>query len=117
MSSALAAAGHPLITIPHHGPADLGRVFLLAELAVAVAGWGLQINPFDQPNVQQAKDATKRVLGDYEAKHELPGCRIADDAALRALLLGSRPPQLRRDHGLRAALRRVRRGRRASCAG
>ena len=41
-------------------------MFLLAELAVAVAGWGLQINPFDQPNVQQAKDATKRVLAGYQ---------------------------------------------------
>ena len=56
-----------MITIPTRGPGDLGRVFLLAELAVAVAGWGLAINPFDQPNVQQAKDATKRVLDGYEA--------------------------------------------------
>ena len=76
---ALARRGHPLITIPTRGPADLGRVFLLAELAVAVAGWGLEINPFDQPNVQQAKDATKRVLADYEAEHELPAIADADD--------------------------------------
>jgi transaldolase / glucose-6-phosphate isomerase len=59
---ALAQDGHPVFTIPTAGPPDLGRVFLLAELAVAVVGWGLQINPFDQPNVQQAKDATNRVL-------------------------------------------------------
>jgi glucose-6-phosphate isomerase len=90
---ALADAGHPVITMPTHGPADLGRVFLLWELAVAAAGWGLQINPFDQPNVQQAKDATKRVLADYEAKHELPAVADADAAALRALLLDSKPPQ------------------------
>jgi transaldolase / glucose-6-phosphate isomerase len=83
---ALADAGHPLITIPTHGPSDLGRVFLLAEIAVAVAGWGLQINPFDQPNVQQAKDATNRVLAGYEAKRELPPTSDADEAALRALL-------------------------------
>ena len=61
----------PLRGIPfsraHARPADLGRVFLLAELAVAVAGWGLEINPFDQPNVQQAKDATNRVLAGYES--------------------------------------------------
>jgi glucose-6-phosphate isomerase len=89
---ALAQAGHPLITIPTRGPTDLGRVFLLAELAVAVAGWGLQINPFDQPNVQQAKDATKRVLADYEARHELPQVATADEAALRSMLLDSTPP-------------------------
>jgi len=90
---ALAEAGHPLITIPTRGPIDLGRVFMIAELAVAVAGWGLQINPFDQPNVQQAKDATKRVLAEYQARGELPEIASADDAALRSLLLDSRPPQ------------------------
>ena len=88
---ALAEAGHPVITIPTGGPRDLGRVFLLAEIAVAVAGWGLQINPFDQPNVQQAKDATKRVLADYEARRELSPPADADGAALRSLLLGSAP--------------------------
>jgi transaldolase / glucose-6-phosphate isomerase len=67
-------------------------VFLLAELAVAVAGWGLQINPFDQPNVQQAKDATKRVLGAYETTHELPAVADADDRALSALLGDASPP-------------------------
>jgi glucose-6-phosphate isomerase len=88
----LAQGGHPVFTIPTAGPADLGRVFLLAELAVAVVGWGLQINPFDQPNVQQAKDATNRVLAGYEAKHELPEIADADDAALRALLWDAAPP-------------------------
>jgi transaldolase / glucose-6-phosphate isomerase len=91
--AALADAGHPLITMPTIGPGDLGRVFLLWELAVAVAGWGLGINPFDQPNVQQAKDATNRVLADYEAHGELPQIADADDAALRSLLLGAAPPE------------------------
>jgi transaldolase / glucose-6-phosphate isomerase len=89
---ALAQAGHPVFTIPTTGPEDLGRVFLFAELAVAVIGWGLQINPFDQPNVQQAKDATNRVLAGYEAEHELPEIADADDAALRALLGDAAPP-------------------------
>jgi glucose-6-phosphate isomerase len=86
------AAGHPLITIPTRGPRDLGRVFMLAELAVAVAGWGLGINPFDQPNVQQAKDATNKVLADFEAKGELPHAADADAAALSALLNDAAPP-------------------------
>ena len=89
---ALADAGHPVFTIPTAGPEDLGRVFLLAELAVAVIGWGLSINPFDQPNVQQAKDATNRVLASYEERHELPEIADADDRALRALLWDAAPP-------------------------
>jgi transaldolase / glucose-6-phosphate isomerase len=88
----LAAAGHPLITIPTRGPGDLGRVFMLAELAVAVAGWGLGINPFDQPNVQQAKDATNRVLAEFEAKGELPSAADAGERELGALLSDAGPP-------------------------
>jgi transaldolase / glucose-6-phosphate isomerase len=92
-AQALGQAGHPLLTIPTRGPADLGRVFMLAELAVAVAGWGLQINPFDQPNVQQAKDATNRVLAEFDQRHELPQLADATEAELRALLLDAGPPQ------------------------
>lgn len=59
---ALRAAGRPVLTLEARGAADLGRIFFLAEFATAVAGWALGINPFDQPNVQEAKDATARVL-------------------------------------------------------
>jgi len=89
---ALADAGHPLITIPTRGPGDLGRIFMLAEIATAVAGWGLEINPFDQPNVQQAKDATNRVLAGFEQHHELPERPGADAQAVRDLALGASPP-------------------------
>jgi transaldolase / glucose-6-phosphate isomerase len=89
----LTEAGHPVLEIPAAGPIDLGRIFLLAEIAVAVAGWGLQINPFDQPNVQQAKDATKRVLSGYESSGELPAPEPASELTLRSLLLDSHAPQ------------------------
>jgi transaldolase/glucose-6-phosphate isomerase len=81
---ALGKAGHPTFTLTVNGSEDLGRMFFLAEFATAVAGWVLEINPFDQPNVQEAKDATKRVLG----AGPLPAPELADDAALRALLGG-----------------------------
>jgi hypothetical protein len=84
----ISAAGHPTITLPAHGPADLGRIFFLTEFAVAVAGWALEINPFDQPNVQEAKDNTARVL----AAGEVPSIAVAGDAELRALLADVRPP-------------------------
>ena len=90
---ALAEAGHPVITIPTGGPADLGRVFLLAESFVAVAGWGLQINPFDQPDVQEAKDATNKVLAGFAESGELPKVAENPTAALHSLLLGAEPPE------------------------
>jgi transaldolase/glucose-6-phosphate isomerase len=60
--AALSKAGHPVLTLRAHGVEDLGRIFFLFEFATAVAGWVLEINPFDQPNVQEAKDNTARVL-------------------------------------------------------
>jgi transaldolase/glucose-6-phosphate isomerase len=85
--AALGAAGHPTLTLAVHGSEDLGRLFFVAEFATAVAGWVLEINPFDQPNVQEAKDATKKVL----ASGELPEVAFADDAALAELLGGGAP--------------------------
>jgi transaldolase / glucose-6-phosphate isomerase len=84
----IAAAGHPTITLPAHGATDLGRIFFLTEFAVAVAGWALEINPFDQPNVQEAKDHTRRVL----ESGSVPDVPIASDDDLRALLADARPP-------------------------
>jgi glucose-6-phosphate isomerase len=91
-AQALAAAGHPLITLPAHGPRDLGRVFMLAELCVAIAGWGLSINPFDQPNVQEAKDATGKVLAAIEAGQAPAPPADATPDDLRALIGDAAPP-------------------------
>ena len=70
------------------GPTDLGRLFFFAEFATAVAGWVLGINAFDQPNVQEAKDNTAKVL---EAA-EPPRVDEAGDDELRALLGDAGPP-------------------------
>jgi len=59
---ALAAAGHPVIRLTMGNVHDLGAEFLRWELATAVAGWVLGINPFDQPNVEESKANTARVL-------------------------------------------------------
>ncbi len=83
---ALAAAGQPTVTLSAGGPEDLGRIFFFAEFATAVAGWAMQINPFDQPDVQVAKDTTGKLLAQLQAGGELPEPDDADDAALRALL-------------------------------
>ena len=59
---ALAAAGHPVVRLPYCDPAQLPAEFIRWEIATAVAGHVLGVHPFDQPNVQEAKDATARVL-------------------------------------------------------
>ena len=80
--AALAAAGHPTLTLTVNAAEDLGRLFFSFEFATAVAGWVLEINPFDQPNVAEAKAATKRVL---EAG-TLPPLPVAGADAIKALL-------------------------------
>ncbi|HKY45671.1 MAG TPA: hypothetical protein VJM50_21455 [Pyrinomonadaceae bacterium] len=62
----LSAAGHPIVFHEINEAYDLGAEFFLWEFATAVAGWRLGINPFDQPNVQEAKDATKELLTRFE---------------------------------------------------
>jgi glucose-6-phosphate isomerase/transaldolase/glucose-6-phosphate isomerase len=74
------------------GPSDLGRLFFFAEFGTAVAGWALGINPFDQPNVQEAKDNTAKVLEAYASEGKLPNVAEAGDDELRALLGKAAPP-------------------------
>src|SRR4051812_7455890 len=88
----LGKAGHATLTLNSEGAYDLGRVMFFAEFATAVAGWALGINPFDQPNVQEAKDATSQVLDEVKNTGELPPVPDADDEALRRLLSAAAPP-------------------------
>ena len=74
---ALADAGHPVIAVPFDEPLDLGALFFHWELAVAVAGAVIGVNPFDQPDVQSAKDATVATIEAYARDGAFP----ADDAA------------------------------------
>ncbi|HET9249616.1 MAG TPA: bifunctional transaldolase/phosoglucose isomerase [Actinomycetota bacterium] len=55
-------AGHPVVRLLFDGREQIGGEFFRWEMATAVAGHVLGINPFDQPNVQEAKDATKAIL-------------------------------------------------------
>jgi glucose-6-phosphate isomerase len=59
---ALERGGQPVVRLPAVDPYQLGAEFFRWEFATAVAGHVLQVNPFDQPNVQEAKDATARIL-------------------------------------------------------
>jgi transaldolase/glucose-6-phosphate isomerase len=84
---ALRDAGHPVIVREISDPADLGRIFFFAEFAIATVGWVLEINPFDQPNVQEAKDNTSKALA-ADAQDQPD----ATDDDLRALLDGLSAP-------------------------
>jgi glucose-6-phosphate isomerase len=79
----LEAAGHPVLRRVLADPLDLGAEFFVWELATAIAGWSLGINPFDQPNVQESKDNTRRLLEEYKRSGRLPGLpRLGGDGRL-----------------------------------
>ena len=69
---ALADAGHPVITVEFSETSDLGAQFFLWEFAVAVSGAVLQINAFDQPNVQEAKDLAAETIDTYLSEGRWP---------------------------------------------
>ena len=92
---AAATAGHPIIRIGLADPIDLGAETFRWEFATAIAGAVLAIDPFDQPNVEEAKNLTRTVLaaaGSGEAPpppvpalvtDEAAGISIHGDAAMR----------------------------------
>ncbi len=92
----LKTAGMPIAEIDLPEPSALGAEFVRWEVATAVAGALLSINPFDEPNVQQAKDATNGLLHRYTAHGRLPappvdrelagGVTLAVSAAARSSL-------------------------------
>jgi glucose-6-phosphate isomerase len=77
----LHAAGHPVVRLDDAG---LGGEMFRWEFATAVAGAVIGIQPFDQPDVQSAKDATKKILESGEVPNPEPG-------DLRELLASARP--------------------------
>ena len=69
---ALEAAGHPVIHVHIEDIYDLAGQFFLWEMATAVAGWRLKINPFDQPNVESSKVAARQMINEYLGKGMFP---------------------------------------------
>lgn len=70
--AALEAAGRPVVRIGVASRADIGEEFVRWEVATAVAGSILGINPFDQPDVEASKVATKALTSEYEKTGRLP---------------------------------------------
>ncbi len=76
---ALEASGQPVVRYEIENAYALGGQFFLWEMATAVAGHLLGINPFDQPNVESAKKLARQMVTDYQESGALP----AQEAALR----------------------------------
>jgi glucose-6-phosphate isomerase len=72
LQAELTSEGAPCARIEIPDPEELGGEFLRWEAATAFAGALLGINPFDEPNVQESKDATKRLLDALERDGRLP---------------------------------------------
>ncbi len=68
---ALADAGQPVVRIAVEDLRNLGQEFFRWEIATAVAGHYLGINPFDQPDVEASKIATRAITTEYEANGAL----------------------------------------------
>jgi transaldolase/glucose-6-phosphate isomerase len=104
---ALERAGHPVLRFALAGRHELGAQFFLWEAATAAAGFLLEVDPFDQPDVQSAKDQTKKLLGGLEG-----GALPKETADLRAGGLAAFADPglvavLGADRGLDLPLRRV----------
>jgi transaldolase/glucose-6-phosphate isomerase len=89
----LAEAGHPVLELElGAGPGALGAEFFRWEFATAVAGAVMGINPFDEPNVTESKENTRKVLEVFDETASVPApevlvaagpLSIAGDALLR----------------------------------
>src|SRR5262249_54937496 len=90
----LADAGHPVVDQVLADPLDLGEIFFTWEFATAVAGALLGIDAFDQPNVQESKDNTRKLLEEFKStgKMTYAGTQLKpDDPAVAKLLSEVKP--------------------------
>jgi len=68
----LRSANFPFLELELEDELDLGKQFFLWEFATAVIGWVMQIQPYDQPNVEQAKIVARQMMNAYKEKGKLP---------------------------------------------
>ena len=85
----LESAGHPVVRLELSDAYDIGAEFYRWEYATAIAGHILGIHPFDQPDVQGAKDQTVSVLEQYERDGRLPMVESGGAGHIVQLLEGS----------------------------
>jgi len=82
--AAIEKAGHPVVYIAMADPHDLGAEFFRWEIATAVAGSIIGINPFNQPDVEASKVATRALTSEYEKTGTLPAEKpVVEDAGIK----------------------------------
>jgi glucose-6-phosphate isomerase/transaldolase/glucose-6-phosphate isomerase len=86
---ALEKSGQPVVRLELRDRYDLAAEFFRWEFATAVAGRALGIHPFDQPNVQESKENTSRILEEFKTRGRLP--EIPSGGSLADLLAQARP--------------------------
>lgn len=70
--AAIERAGHPVVRIAVTNRYNIGQEFFRWEIATAVAGAIIGINPFDQPDVEASKEKTRELTAAYEKSGKLP---------------------------------------------
>ncbi|HET6745615.1 MAG TPA: transaldolase, partial [Candidatus Limnocylindria bacterium] len=113
LTSVLEGLGHPVVRIALSDIHEIGAEFLRWEVATAAAGIILEIDPFDQPNVQESKDATRELLDAFRRDGSLPQppAQVEDSglaATADAAVLGGEPSSVA--GALRTLLASVRTG-------
>ena len=88
--ASLRSAGHPVVTLDLADVYDLAAEFFRWEFATAAVGHVLEVDVFDEPNVQESKDNTKKVLAQVEGSGKLPAEPAADEAELMPFLAAAR---------------------------
>jgi len=68
----LSEASYPVIEVVIDDISELGEQYFIWELATAVAGWRLGIQPFDQPDVESAKVLARQMMKEYRERGKLP---------------------------------------------
>jgi len=105
----LEAHGQPTVRLRMDDLTDIGEQFALWEIATATAGSIMGIDAFDQPNVQESKDHTKRLLDEYQkrgiGRFDEPTPRLVSGSVAVMPLAGSRDLDL--GDSLQSALRTI----------
>jgi len=117
--AALEQAGQPVVRIPLGDIFDLGQEFFRWEIATAVSGSIIGINPFNQPDVEASKIATRNLTTEYEKTGSLPAEKpVLEDGGIKLFTDEVNADALAKSAGsdktlvgfLRAHIRRARAG-------
>ena len=85
----LASDGHPVVRYKINDVSNLGGEFYRWQFAIAVAGAVMGVHPFDQPDVQRAKDLTDQALARFESQGEAP--TLTSEGSVKELIADMKP--------------------------